>query len=108
MLEASKQELDGLKNELGILRLELEVSLTTSTELAIKAENSRLESTTLKTTLNKAAASLTNLELSFAAYRDRAESLIDGLEKKNKRWKWGCIAAGVLAAGLGGALFAAR
>ena len=94
MLEASRQELDGLRQELEILR-------NVSMELLNKAQSSLLESTELVTVLKKAESSLMNLELSFSLYRETAERKISSLEKQNKVWKWGCIAAGVLAAGLG-------
>jgi len=94
MLEASRQELDGLKQELRILR-------GASTELLSKAENSLLESTELLTALKKAESSLLSLELSFALYRETAEQKIKSLEKQGKFWKWGCIAAGILAVGFG-------
>jgi hypothetical protein len=49
--------------------------------------------------LSKAESSLTSLEISFAAYREAAETGIKRLERENRLWKWGCIASGVLAAG---------
>ena len=94
MLESSKLELDILKQELERLRI-------TSAELLYKAENSQTESTGLTTALKKAESSLLSLELSFEAYRRTAERKISSLENQNKFWKIGCIAAGVLAAGLG-------
>ena len=96
-LESSKQELNGLKHELETLR-------NSSTELLIKAENSQTESAALQTALRKAESSLTNLELSFEVYRQAAENRISGLERQNRLWKWGCIGAGILAAGFGTAL----
>ena len=101
MLEASTLELNGLKQELTVLR-------TASTELLGKAERSLLESTELQTALKKAESSLASLELSFALYREAAERKISGLEKKNRLWKWGSIAAGVLAAGFAAALIITR
>ena len=94
MLEASKQELDGLRQELTTLR-------NVSTELLNKAQTSLSESTELVTALKKAESSLSSLELSFTLYRETAEAKISTLEKQNRLWKWGCIAAGVLAAGFG-------
>ena len=108
MLEASKRELAGLKGELEILKQELEALQNTSTELLTKAENSRTELTELQAALRKAESSLTSLELSFAAYRETAENRINGLEREKRLWKWGCLAAGVLAAGFGAAFFAGR
>ena len=101
MLEASRKELEGLRGELGILH-------NSSAELLIKAENSRTELTALQTALRKAESSLTSLELSFAAYRETAEKRISGLERNNRLWKWGCIGAGILAAGFGAAFIAGR
>ena len=106
MLEASKQELDGLRRELGTLKQELEVLQNTSAELLSKAENSQTELAGLRAALRKAESSLTSLELSFAAYREAAENRMSSLEKEKRLWKWGCIAAGVLAAGFGAALLA--
>jgi len=101
MLETSKKELEGL-------RAELEALHSSSTELLIKAGNSQTELTALQTALRKAESSLMSLELSFAAYRETAEGRIKTLEKKNRLWKWGCIAAGILAAGAGAAFLATR
>ena len=101
MLEISRQELDGL-------RLELKVLQNVSTELLNSAENSLLESTELMTALKKAEVSLASLELSFAFYREAAEWKITSLEKQNRLWRWGCIAAGILAAGLGTTLMISR
>ena len=101
MLELSKKELEGL-------RLELEGLRFTSTELLTRAENSRTELAALRTALRKAESSLTSLELSFAAYREAAESRINRLTRENRLWKWGCAAAGVLAAGFGTALLVTR
>jgi len=101
MLEASRKELETLRQELEVLH-------NTSAELLIKAENSRTELTALQTALRKAESSLTSLELSFAAYRETAEKRISGLERNNRLWKWGCIGAGILAAGFGAAFIAGR
>ena len=100
-LEASKRELDGLRQELEVLR-------NTSTELLTAAENSQTELTALQGALRKAESSLTSLELSFAAYREVSEKRAAGLEKKNRLLKWGFAAAGILAAGFGTAFFATR
>jgi hypothetical protein len=94
MLELSRQELEGLRNELEYLRI-------VSAELLSRAESSQTESTELLTALRKAEYSLVSLEQSFAVYRLTAEQRISRLEKENRLWKWGCIVAGVLAAGLG-------
>jgi chromosome segregation ATPase len=96
MLEISRMELDALRKELSALR-------TSSEELLSKAENSQTELNALQTVLRKAESSLTSLELSFAAYREASENRIRVLEKEKRRWKWGFIAAGVLAAGFGAA-----
>jgi hypothetical protein len=48
------------------------------------------------------------LGLSFAAYSETAEKRINTLEKSSRLWKYGCIAAGVLAAGFATAFFIAR
>ena len=101
MLETSKLELDELRIELETLRI-------TSTELLNKAISSEMESTALLTALKKAESSLVSLEQSFALYRQASELRISRLERDNKLWKWGCIAAGVLAAGFGAAYLVAR
>jgi hypothetical protein len=48
------------------------------------------------------------LELSFAAYREAAETGIKRLERENRLWKWGCAASGVLAAGFAAAFMVSR
>jgi predicted nucleic acid-binding Zn-ribbon protein len=101
MLESSKWELLDLQRELETLRI-------VSALLLNKAENSQTESIGLLTALKKAEDSLMNLEQSFAAYRQTAAVRITGLEKENRLWKWGSIAAGVLAAGFGTAFFLNR
>ena len=70
------------------------------------AESSQTELTALQTALRKAESSLMSLELSFAACRQTAETRINTLERQNRLWKWGCIAAGVLAVGFGTAFLA--
>ena len=101
MLEASRRELEGHRQELEALKQELKVLHSTSTELLTAAENSRTELTALETALRTAESSLTSLELSFAAYRQEAEKRINTLTREKRLWKWGCIAAGVLAVGFG-------
>jgi hypothetical protein len=101
MLELSRQELEGLRQELEYLR-------TVSAELLSRAETSQTESTELLAALRKAESSLVSLEQSFAAYRLTAEQRILRLEKENNLWKWGCIAAGVLATGLVAVLLIGR
>jgi len=101
MLESSKRELDGLRRELETLRQELEALHNSSTQLLAAAENSQTELTAVQAALKKAESSLASLEQSFAAYRQAAERRINSLERQNRLWKWGCIAAGVLAAGFG-------
>jgi predicted nucleic acid-binding Zn-ribbon protein len=101
MLETSRLELEELKRELEALRI-------SSTELLAAAENSQTELTALGAALRKAESSLMSLELSFAAYREAAEGRIKTLSKEKRLWKWGCIAAGVLAAGFGTAFFVGR
>ena len=101
MLEASKKELEEL-------RLELQVLRSTSAGLLLKAENSQTELTALLLALRKAESSLMSLELSFEAYRKSAEGRITTLEKRNRFWKWGCIGAGLFAAGLGTAMILGR
>jgi predicted nucleic acid-binding Zn-ribbon protein len=101
MLEASRKELEELKTELELLR-------HNSTGLLSKAENSQAELTALLTALRRAESSLMSLELSFTAYRETAEQRIRGLDREKRLWKWGCIAAGVLAAGFGGAFLLGR
>ena len=101
MLETSRMELD-------VLRQELEVLHSSSTELLTKAESSQTESAELRATLRKAESSLLSLDLSFEAYRKTAEGRIKNLERDSKLWKWGCIAAGVLAIGFGAAYAAGR
>jgi len=108
MLESSKRELDGLRLELGTLKQELETLRNNSAELQTAAENSQTELAAVLAALRKAESSLTSLELSFDAYRQAAEKRINSLEKQNRFWKWGCVAAGVLAAGFGTALLAGR
>ena len=94
MLEASRQELETLKQELEVLR-------NSSTELLYKAESSQTELTALQEALRKAGSSLMSLELSFASYREEAERQISTLNREKKFWKLGCIAAGILTAGFG-------
>ena len=101
MLEDSKRELEELRQELEALR-------NSSKELLSAAENSQTELAALMTALRKAESSLMSLEISFAAYREAAESRISSLERKNKLLKWGFIATGVLAAGFGTAFLIAR
>ena len=101
MLEASKKELEEL-------RLELQVLRSTSAGLLLKAESSQTELTALLAALRKAESSLMSLELSFAAYRQSTEKRIATLEKRNRFWKWGCIGAGIFAAGLGTAMILGR
>ena len=101
MLETSRQELEGLKQELEALRI-------TSAELLTGTENSLMELTALQEALRKAESSLTSLELSFTAYREAAEGRIKTLEREKSLWKWGCVAAGVLAAGFGTAFLLGR
>jgi len=101
MLETSRKELEGLRQELTELH-------NTSGELLNKAENSQMELTALQEALRKAESSLMSLELSFSAYRETAENRINKLENENRLWKWGCIAAGVLAAGFGAAFLVGR
>ena len=96
LLESSKAELDTLRAELEFLRI-------TSTELLGKMEKSQTASTELMTALRKAESSLMSLDLSFTAYRETADNRIRSLERQNKFWKIGCIAAGILAAGFGAA-----
>ena len=108
MLETSRKELEGLKQELGTLKQELEALSSTSAELSIKAENSQMELNVLQEVLKKAESSLMSLELSFNAYRDTAQAKISSLEKENRLWRWGCIAAGILAAGIGTAFMIGR
>jgi predicted nucleic acid-binding Zn-ribbon protein len=100
-LESSRKELEELKLELGVLQIN-------SMELLIKAENSLTESTALLAALKKAESSLMSLEQSFKAYRQTAEGEIKSLKREKGLWKWGCIAAGVLAAGFGGAFLLGR
>ena len=97
MLEASRQELS-------IYRQELEALRTDSMELLNKAESSLTELAALQAALRKAESSLMSLELSFEAYHRAAEQKINPLTMEAKYWKWGCIAAGLLAAGFGGVL----
>ncbi|MCL2478099.1 MAG: hypothetical protein FWF22_01255 [Treponema sp.] len=101
MLEASKQELDGLKVELETLRI-------SSAELLSRAESSQSESKELMTDLKKAESSLQSLDLSFGNYRTTAEQKITSLENENKFWKIGLFAAGIIAAGFGVAFVLAR
>ena len=108
MLETSRKELEGLRQELEVLKQELGSLRNSSTELLVKAENSQTELAALQTALRKAESSLTSLEISFAAYREVSENRIQKLEKEKRLWKWGCIAAGVLAIGFGAAFLAGR
>ena len=115
MLETSKRELEGLREELRVLKpelealkQELEALQSGSTELLFAAENSLTELTALQAALRKAESSLMSLELSFSAYRQTAENRIRRLERENRLWKWGCAAAGVLAAGFGTAFLLGR
>ena len=108
MLEASRKELEGLRQELGALKQELEALHSSSTVLLTKAENSQTELAGLREALRKAESSLLSLELSFASYRETAEGRIKTLERQNRFLKWGCIAAGALAAGFGAAAIIGR
>ena len=108
MLESSKREAEYLRQELEVLKTEAGTFQKNSAGLLNAAENSQTELTALQEALRKAESSLMSLELSFAAYRETAEGRIKTLEKRNRVWKWGCIAAGVLAAGLGTALLVSK
>ena len=101
MLKASRKELDELKTELEVLR-------ETSVLLLTKAENSQMELTDLLLVLRKADSSLMSLDLSFTAYKQTAEKQIKNLNREKTLWKWGCIAAGGLAAGFGTAFLISR
>jgi septal ring factor EnvC (AmiA/AmiB activator) len=101
MLEVSKRELEELRQELEVLH-------TDSTKLSIKAESSQTELTALLTVLKKAESSLMSLDLSFTAYKEATEMRIKSLDREKTFWKWGCVAAGVLAAGFGTAFLIAR
>jgi len=100
-LEASRKELEELRQELAELQ-------SNSMGLLLKAENSQKELAELLTALRTAESSLTSLGLSFAAYSETAEKRINTLEKSNRLWKYGCIAAGAIAAGFAIAFFAGR
>ena len=91
-LGASKTELDTLKAELEALR-------QTSTALLNRAELSNQELNGLREALRRAESSLTSLEQSFGAYRMTAESRIARLERSGRLFKYGFIAAAVLAVG---------
>ena len=97
MLESSRKELEELRQELRALQ-------SSSTGLLLKAENSQTELAALQTALRKAESSLMSLELSLAAYKVTAEQKIKTLEREKRLWKWGFMAAAVLAAGFGTAL----
>jgi ABC-type multidrug transport system fused ATPase/permease subunit len=100
-LEASRRELEELRQELAELQ-------RNSMGLLLKAENSQTELAALQTALRTAESSLTSLGLSFAAYSEAAEKKIKTLEKNSRIWKFGCIAAGAIAAGFAIAFFAGR
>jgi len=100
-LEASRRELEELRQELAELQ-------RNSTGLLLKAENSQTELAGLLTALRTAESSLMSLQLSFEAYSKTAEKRINTLEKSNRLWKYGCIAAGAIAAGFAIAFFAGR
>jgi uncharacterized coiled-coil DUF342 family protein len=100
-LEVSRQELEELRKELAELQ-------RNSMGLLLKAESSQTELAGLLTALRTAESSLMSLQLSFAAYSETAEKRIKTLEKNSRLWKYGCIAAGVLAAGFATAFFAGR
>ena len=91
--------LEASKRELGELRRELEISRSVLTELRGAAENSLLELSALQMELRKAESSLMSLELSFMAYRQASQKRITSLERQSRLLKWGCVAAGILAAG---------
>jgi len=97
MLEASRKELEELRQELRVLH-------SSSMELSIKAESSLTELTALQTALRKAESSLMSLELSFKAYQEMAEGRMKTLEREKRFFKWGFIITGILAAGAGTAL----
>jgi septal ring factor EnvC (AmiA/AmiB activator) len=75
------------KEELDVLRAELQRLRAASTALLNTQEESLTDLTLLQTALMKAEFSLTNLEQSFAAYRQTAELRIAGLEKSRKVWR---------------------
>ena len=108
MLEDSRRELEGLRQELWALKQELQALQTSSTALLAAAENSQTELTVLQEALRRAEFSLMNLEISFAAYRQTSQARINRLQRENRLYKWGCAAAGVLAAGLGTAFLLGR
>jgi hypothetical protein len=58
--------------------------------------------------LRRADSSLMSLELSFAAYQETSQRRINTLTREKTLWKWGCIAAGVLAVGFGAVSLAGR
>ena len=93
---------------MGMLRQELETLQFNSTELLTRAESSQVELTGLKTALRRADSSLMSLELSFAAYREASQARINVLAREKTLWKWGCVAAGALAAGFGAAYLIGR
>ncbi|GHV41407.1 hypothetical protein AGMMS49546_17210 [Spirochaetia bacterium] len=92
MLAKSKAELDALRAELEQLR-------TTSTGLLNRADGSLTELTALQEALTKANSSLTNLEQSFAAYRQTAELRIAGLERSRSIYRIAFFTAAGLALG---------
>ena len=100
-LETSRLELEELRRELETLQ-------SNSAELLLKAENSQTELDGLRTALRRAESSLMSLEISLAAYRESSERRISVLSREKTLWKWGCIGAGVLAAGFCTAYMAGR
>jgi uncharacterized coiled-coil DUF342 family protein len=90
MLASSRAELETLRTGLEDLR-------KNSGGLLSTAESSNQESEELRTALMKAENSLRNLELSFTAYRLKAETRIARLEKGRTILKYGLIIGSILA-----------
>jgi chromosome segregation ATPase len=103
MLETSKNELELLKAELEPLRLN-------STALRTTALNSEPELNALRSALNKAGTSLTNLETSYSSYRTETESQLTRVKNQNRLLRYTALALGTttLSGWLAFALTAAR
>jgi chromosome segregation ATPase len=103
MLETSKNELDLLKAELEPLRLN-------SQALRNTALNSEPELNALKAALKKAGTSLTSLESSYSTYRTAAESQLTKIKNNNRLLRYTAVTLGIttLSGWLAFGLIAAR
>jgi predicted nucleic acid-binding Zn-ribbon protein len=90
--------LEKSKNELELLRTELEPLRNSSTALRTAALRSERELNELRAALRKAETSLMNLELSYSAYRTAAESRLTQTKKTNRIFRYVTISVSIAAA----------